>query len=74
MPTHQTGGGIIILAVNPNGEKGDPKSIIFIKGSGIDLISTLSTSFASNNDLRDMAKHALFLSTLIPEGLINKKE
>ena len=74
MPTCQTGGGIIILAVNPNGEKGDPNSLVFIKGSGIDLISTLSTSFASNNDLRDMAKHALFFSTLIPEGLLNKKE
>ena len=27
------GGGIIILAVNPNGEKGDPNSLVFIKGA-----------------------------------------
>ena len=68
------GGGIIILASNPEAEKGEPNSVVFMKGTGIDLIATLVSSFAANKDLKEFSKHALFMSTVIPESLIGKKE
>lgn len=70
----KNGGGIIILASNPNAEKGEPNSVIFMKGRGIDLIATLSASFATNKDLKEFSKHALFMSAIIPEELSDKKE
>ena len=70
----KNGGGIIILASNPNTEKGEPNSVVFMKGRGIDLIATLATSFAANKDLKEVSKHALFMSAIIPEELIGKKE
>ena len=74
MQMYQTGGGIIILASNSNTEKGKPNAVIFMKGTGIDLIATLSASFATNKDLREISKHALFMSAIIPEELSGKKE
>ena len=68
------GGGIIILASNPNSEEGDANTITFIKGRGIDLIATLSASFKVNDSLKELAKEALFMSTIIPDGLVGKKE
>ena len=70
----KNGGGIIILASNPNAEKGEPNSVIFMKGRGIDLMATLSASFAANKDLKEFSKHALFMSAIIPEELSDKKE
>lgn len=68
------GGGIIILASNPNAEKGEPNSVVFIKGTGIDLIATLAGSFAANKNLKEFSKHALFMSSIIPDDLVGKKE
>ena len=68
------GGGIIILASNPNAEKGESNSVVFIKGKGIDLIATLAASFAANKNLKALSKHALFMSAIIPEELSGKKE
>ena len=68
------GGGIIILAINPNAEKEESNSVVFMKGMRIDLIATLATSFAANKDLKELSKHALFMSSIIPEELIGKKE
>ena len=45
-----------------------------MKGMRIDLIATLATSFAANKDLKEVSKHALFMSAIIPEELIGKKE
>lgn len=45
-----------------------------MKGRGIDLIATLSASFATNKDLKEFSKHALFMSAIIPEELSDKKE
>ena len=70
----KNGGGIIILASNPNAEKGEPNSVIFMKGRGIDLMATLSASFAANKDLKEFSKHALFMSAILPEELSDKKE
>lgn len=68
------GGGIIILASNPNAEKGESNSVVFMKGMRIDLIATLASSFAANKDLKELSNHALFMSSIIPEELIGKKE
>lgn len=68
------GGGIIILASNPNTEKGESNSVVFMKGKGIDLIATLAGSFAANKDLKEFSKYALFMSTIIPDRLVGKKE
>ena len=68
------GGGIIILASNPSSEKGDSNAITFIKGRGIDLIATLSASFKTNDSLKEFAKEALFMSAIIPDGLVGKVE
>lgn len=70
----KNGGGIIILASNPNAEKGEPNSVIFVKGRGIDLLATLSASFAADKDLKEFSKHALLMSSIIPEELSDKKE
>lgn len=67
-------GGIIVLATNPNSEKGDANGITFVKGRGIDLIATLSVSFKANDALKEFAKDALFMSAIIPDGLVGKKE
>lgn len=68
------GGGIIILASNPNAEKGEPNSVVFMKGMGIDLIATLAGSFAANKNLKELSKHALFMSSIIPGDFVGKKE
>lgn len=68
------GGGTIILASNPNAEKGEPNSVVFIKGTRIDLIATLADSFAANKNLKELSKHALFMSAIIPNDLVDKKE
>lgn len=68
------GGGIIILASNPHAEKEESNSVVFMKGMRIDLIATLATSFAANKDLKELSKHALFMSSIIPKELIGKKE
>jgi len=70
----ENGGGIIILASNKNAEKGEPNSVVFIKGTGIDLMATLATSFASDKDLKELSKHALFVSSMIPDGFVGKEE
>ena len=69
-----SGGGIIILASNPNAEQGVPNTVVFMKGPGMDILATLSVAFASDSLLKEMVKHALFMSSIIPEGLIGKKE
>ena len=74
MQMYQTGGGIIILATNPHAEKEESNSVVFIKGMRIDLIATLASSFAANKNLKELSKHALFMSSIIPEELIGKKE
>ena len=74
MQMYQTGGGIIILASNPNAEKGEPNSVVFMKGTGMDLMAILAASFASNKNLKELSKHALFMSAIIPEELSGKKE
>lgn len=68
------GGGIIILATNPNSEKGEPNSVVFMKGKGIDILATLSASFKANDTLKEMVKESLFLSSVIPSGLIKEHE
>lgn len=67
------GGGIIILASNPNSEEGESNAIQFMKGRGIDLIATLTMAFKTNDSLRELAQHALFMSSLIPQGMVKKK-
>ena len=68
------GGGIIILATNPNSEEGEPNSVVFMKGRGIDILATLSASFKANDTLKEMVKESLFLSFVIPSGLIKEHE
>lgn len=68
------GGGIIILASNPNTEKEEPNSVVFMKGRGIDLLTTLTGSFAANKGLKELSKHALLMSAIIPGELSGKKE
>jgi len=68
------GGGIIILASNPNSEEGESNTLQFIKGKGIDLIATLVTAFKANDSLRELAQHALFMSSLSPQGMVREKE
>lgn len=70
----KNGGGIIILASNPNAEKGESNSVVFMKGMRIDLLATLAGSFAAHKDLKELSKHALFMSAIIPEELSGKKE
>ena len=62
------------MASNPNAEKGVPNAVVFMKGPGIDILATLSAAFASNRQLKEMAKHALFMSSIIPDSLLGKKE
>lgn len=68
------GGGIIILASNPNSEEGESNTLNFMKGRGIDLIVTLSTAFKANDSLRELVQHALFMSSLVPQGVVQKNE
>lgn len=68
------GGGIIIMAANPNGKEGDPNSIIFMKGRGIDLLATLSASFKANDTLKELVREALFMSAIIPNSMVQKRE
>lgn len=68
------GGGIIILASNPNAEQGTPNTVVFMKGRGGDILATLSAAFASDSKLKEMVKHALFMSSMIPDSLFGKKE
>lgn len=70
----KNGGGIIILASNPNAEKGESNSVVFMKGMRIDLLATLAGSFAAHKNLKEFSKHALFMSTIIPDGLVGKEE
>lgn len=68
------GGGIIILASNPNSEKGESNTLNFMKGKGVDLIVTLSTAFNANDSLRELVKQALFMSSFIPQGMVQKNK
>lgn len=68
------GGGIIILATNPNSEEGESNTLQFMKGKGIDLIATLTTVFRANDSLRKLVQHALFMSLLIPKDMVQKSE
>lgn len=67
-------GGIIILAANPHAEKEESNSVVFMKGIGIELIKILSASFAANENLKELSKQALFLSSLVPKDIFGKKE
>lgn len=62
------------MATNPHAEKEESNSVVFMKGIGIELITILSASFAANKDLKEFSKQALFLSSIIPEGIFGKKE
>lgn len=69
------GGGIIILACDPpNAEKGTVNSVVFMKGTMLDLITTFSTSLVGHENLKEITQHALFMSSLIPGSFIKKKE
>lgn len=68
------GGGIIILASNPNSEEGKSNTLQFMKGRGIDLITTLTATFKANDFLRELVQHALALSSFIPQGKVREKE
>ena len=74
MQMYQTGGGIIIFASNPHAEKGESNSVVFMKGMGIELIAILSASFAANENLKEIYKRALFMSSMIPKDIFDKKE
>lgn len=65
------GGGIIIIAANPNGKEGDPNSLVFMKGKGMDILATLCASFKANDTLKEFAKEALFMSAIIPDRLVD---
>lgn len=69
-----TNGGIIIIASNPNVEKEDPNTVVFMKGCGVDILATLSAAFASDSKLKEMVKHALFMSSMIPDSFFGKKK
>lgn len=45
-----------------------------MKGIGIELITILSASFAANDNLKELSKQALFLSSLVPKDIFGKKE
>lgn len=67
-----TGGGCaIILAVSPDDDT-KPQSISFMKGRGLDLLSLLTISFKKSKELKQLALEALFASSLMPEGLLDK--
>ncbi len=68
------GGGIIIIASDPNVEKEDPNTVVFMKGCGVDILATLSAAFASDSKLKEMVKHALFMSSMIPDSFFGKKK
>lgn len=73
MPMLQTG-GIIILVSNPNSEEGESGSLLFVKGKGINLITMLTTAFKANDSLRELVQHDLFMSSLIPPGMVQNNE
>lgn len=62
------------MATNPSAEKGEGNSVVLMKGMRIDLITPLAVSFAGNKDLKELVKHALFMSSMLPDDLIGKKE
>lgn len=68
------GGGIIIMAANPDNKEGDPNSIVFMKGKGIDILATLCGSFKVNDTLRELVREALFMSAIMPNSVIQKSE
>lgn len=68
------GGGIIIIAANPNGKEGDPNSITFMKGKEIDILVTLCGSFKANDTLKELVREALFMSAIIPNSVVQKSE
>lgn len=68
------GGGIIIMAANPNGKEGDPNSIVFMKGKGIDILATLCASFKANDTLKELVREALFMSAIMPNSVVQKSE
>lgn len=70
----QNGGGIIIMAANPNGNEGDPNSHVFMKGKGIDILATLCASFKANDTLRELVREALFISAIMPNSVVQKSE
>jgi len=45
-----------------------------MKGRGGDILATLSAAFASDSKLKEMVKHALLMSSIIPDSLFDKKE
>lgn len=70
----ENGGGIIIMAANPNGKEGDPNSLTFMKGKRIDILATLCGSFKANNTLKKLVREALFMSAFIPNSMVQKSE
>lgn len=68
------GGGIIILATNPNSKKGDPNSLVFMKGTEIDILATLCSSFMANDTLKELVREALLMSAIIPNSMVQKSE
>lgn len=68
------GGGIIIMAANPNGKEGDPNSLVFMKGKGIDILTTLCSSFKANDTLKELVREALFMSAIMPNSVVQKSE
>lgn len=61
----------IILAVNPVDDTAI-QSINFMKGRGLDLLALLTISFKKSEELRLLAQEALFVSSVMPEGLLDK--
>ena len=68
------GGGIIILATDPQTEEGKTNSLVFMKGKGIDILATLCASFGANDKLKELVREALFMSAIMPNSVIQKSE
>lgn len=45
-----------------------------MKGRGIDILATLCASFEVNDTLKELVREALFMSTIIPNSVIQKSE
>ena len=68
------GGGIIILAADPQTEEGKTNSVVFMKGMRIELLATLCASFGTNDTLKELVRDALFMSAIMPNSVIQKSE
>ena len=62
------------MATNPNGKKGDPNSLVFMKGTGIDILATLCASFKADGTLKGLVREALLMSAIMPNSVIQKSE